>query len=89
MLECRELFLYAIKKALDKFKFKLYALCIMSNHVHYLIEPAQPKDLPRIINLFISPFPFPFPFPSLMHWLNWYTAMCFNRMLTPFPPKDY
>jgi putative transposase len=38
----------------------------MSNHIHYLIEPAQPDDLPKI-----------------MHWLNWYTAMCFNRMLNP------
>jgi hypothetical protein len=36
----------AIKKALDKYQFKLYALCIMSNHVHYLIEPAQSEDLP-------------------------------------------
>ena len=36
----------------------------MSNHVHYMIEPKQPEDLPKI-----------------MHWLNWYTAMCFNRML--------
>ncbi|BAZ26668.1 hypothetical protein NIES4073_75760 [Kalymmatonema gypsitolerans NIES-4073] len=62
--ECREVFLYAIKKAKDKFGFKLYALCIMSNHVHYLLEPAQPEELPKI-----------------MHWLNWYTAMCFNRML--------
>ncbi|MEH2335252.1 transposase [Nostoc sp.] len=61
--ECREVFLYAIKQALDKFKFKLYAVCIMSNHIHYLIEPTQPNDLPKI-----------------MHFLNWYTAMCFNRM---------
>ncbi|WP_432813573.1 transposase [Pantanalinema sp. GBBB05] len=36
----------------------------MSNHVHYLIEPQHPEDLPKI-----------------MHWLNWYSAMCFNRML--------
>ncbi len=62
--ECREVFLYAIKKAINKFNFKLYALCIMSNHVHYLIEPATPEDLPKV-----------------MHWFNWYTAMCFNRML--------
>ncbi|MEH2210918.1 transposase [Nostoc sp.] len=62
--ECRQVFLYALKKALAKFQFKLYALCIMSNHVHYLLEPAQPNDLPKI-----------------MHWINWYTAMCFNRML--------
>ncbi|MEH1951993.1 MAG: transposase [Nostoc sp.] len=62
--ECRQVFVYALKKALAKFQFKLYALCIMSNHVHYLLEPAQPNDLPKI-----------------MHWINWYTAMCFNRML--------
>jgi putative transposase len=48
--ECREVFLYAIKKALDKYQFKLYALCIMSNHLHYLIEPAQPEDLPKIMH---------------------------------------
>jgi len=63
-LECREVFLYAIKQGIEKYKFKLYAVCIMSNHVHYLIKPNQPDDLPKI-----------------MHWLNWYTAMCFNRML--------
>lgn len=62
--ECCEVFLYAIKKTLDKYCCKLYALCIMSNHVHYLIEPNLPEDLPKI-----------------MHFLNWYTAMCFNRLL--------
>ena len=36
----------------------------MSNHVHYLLKPQQPEDLPKI-----------------MHWLNWFTAMCFNRLL--------
>ena len=30
-LECRQVFLFALKKVLDKFRFKLYALCIMSN----------------------------------------------------------
>ena len=59
--ECREILLYALERCKEKYGFKLYALCIMSNHVHYLLEPAQPDDLPKI-----------------MHWLNWYTAMCFN-----------
>jgi putative transposase len=63
--ECREVLLYAIAQCQTKHNFKLYALCIMSNHVHYLLEPKQPDDLPLI-----------------MHWLNWYTAMCFNRMLS-------
>ena len=62
--ECRELLLFAIRRCQEKFGFKLYGLCIMSNHVHYLLEPAEPNDVPRI-----------------MHWLNWYTAMCFNRLL--------
>lgn len=83
--ECRQVLLYAIQKCQAKYGFKLYALCIMSNHVHYLLEPQQPDDLPKI-----------------MHWLNWYTAMCFNRMLnrtghfwekryhsTGFPKNDH
>jgi len=61
---CKEVLLYAIHRGQKKYGFKLYALCIMSNHVHYLLQPAAAEDLPKI-----------------MHWLNWYTAMCFNRML--------
>ena len=60
----KEGFIHAIRRAKQKYEFHLYALCMMSNHVHYLIEPARQEDLPRI-----------------MHWLNWYSAMCFNRML--------
>lgn len=63
-LECRQVFLYILKKAIEKHNFKLYSLCIMSNHIHYLIEPQQAADIPKI-----------------MHYLNWYSAMCFNRML--------
>ena len=62
--ECREVLLYALKRCREKYDFQVNALCIMSNHVHYLITPKEPEDLPKI-----------------MHWLNWYTAMCFNRML--------
>ncbi|MGI0493717.1 transposase [Alkalinema pantanalense CENA528] len=63
-LECREILLYALSHCREKYGFKLYGLCIMSNHVHYLLEPQRVEDLPKI-----------------MHWLNWYTAMCLNRML--------
>lgn len=62
--ECRQVLLYAIAQCQQKYGFKLYGLCVMSNHVHYLLEPQAPDDLPR-----------------MMHWLNWYSAMCFNRML--------
>lgn len=61
---CRQVLIYAIERAQSKYPFTLDALCIMSNHMHYWLEPEVPEDLPRI-----------------MHWLNWYSAMCFNRML--------
>ncbi len=48
--ECREVLLFAIKKAQEKFRFKLYALCIMSNHTHYMLEPEQPEHLPKIMH---------------------------------------
>jgi putative transposase len=63
-LECRQIFLYILKKAIKKYDFKLYSICIMSNHIHYLIEPKKAEDIPKI-----------------MHYINWYSAMCFNRML--------
>jgi putative transposase len=84
-LESRQVFLYILKKAITKYDFKLYSICIMSNHVHYLIEPKKAEDIPKI-----------------MHYINWYSAMCFNRMLnrcghfwekryhsTSFPTSDY
>lgn len=61
---CKQILLFCLQKCIQEFEFKLYGLCIMSNHVHYLLEPKQPEGLPKI-----------------MHWLNWYTAMCFNRIL--------
>ncbi len=56
--------LLATTYIIERMEEVLYALCIMSNHVHSLLEPTRPEDLPKI-----------------MHWLNWYTAMCFNRLL--------
>ena len=40
-LEYRQVFLLALKKPLDKFGFKLYALDIMSNYFRYLLEPTE------------------------------------------------
>ncbi|MEM6839014.1 MAG: transposase [Cyanobacteria bacterium P01_C01_bin.120] len=48
--ECKELLLFALKQCQAKYDFKLYALCIMSNHVHYLLEPQQPEDLPKLMH---------------------------------------
>ncbi len=61
---CKEILISALKRCQDKYAFELYGLCVMSNHVHYLLKPQKPEDLPKI-----------------MHWINWFTAMCFNRLL--------
>lgn len=49
--ESREIYLYTLKKAQSKYSFKIYALCIMLNHVHLLIEPDNPEELPKIMHL--------------------------------------
>ncbi|WP_287518373.1 transposase [Okeania sp. SIO2C2] len=43
--ETREILLHIIKQAQEKYPFKLYALCIMLNHVHYLMEAENPVSL--------------------------------------------
>lgn len=48
--ESREIYLYILKKAQDKYPFKLYALCLMLNHVHLLVEPDNPHDLPKMMH---------------------------------------
>ena len=37
----RRFFLHTLKKAKEASGFKLYAFCLMTNHVHLLIEPAE------------------------------------------------
>lgn len=48
--ESREIYLYTLKKAKSKYSFKIYALCIMLNHVHLLIEPENPEEMPKIMH---------------------------------------
>jgi len=45
--ECRDVLLYTLKKALQKIPCRIYGLCLMNNHVHYLIECAE---LPRFMH---------------------------------------
>ena len=42
--QARKVILFCLSKAQAKFDFQLSGLCVMSNHVHYLIRPAQPTD---------------------------------------------
>ena len=47
---CRDVLLDTLAKVQQKYGFKLYALCIMSNHVHDLLEPAESSALPSLMH---------------------------------------
>ena len=39
--QARKVILFCLARAKQKFGFDLFGLCVMSNHVHYLIRPAR------------------------------------------------
>ncbi len=48
--EPRLFVLHALARAAEKFGARIYAVAVMSNHVHYLIEPRLPDELPRVMH---------------------------------------
>ena len=46
----RECFLEVIAKARQTFEFKLYGLCLMCNHVDYLLAPQDSEELPKLMH---------------------------------------
>jgi len=45
----QKIILYTILEAKEKYKFMLYNFCIMPNHIHILIRPANDTCLSKII----------------------------------------
>lgn len=43
-------YLHNLWRYKNRFSAKVHAYCLMSNHVHLLIEPADPADLKRIMH---------------------------------------
>ncbi len=52
----KDLFLNVIKRAKDKYRFKLINFCIMSNHVHLIIRPHPKEDISKIMQWILSVF---------------------------------
>ncbi len=54
----RRLLFSALQAVKQKFRFKLYNYCLMSNHIHLMIRPigADPKELSQIMQEFKSLF---------------------------------
>ncbi|MFH1778621.1 MAG: transposase [Candidatus Omnitrophota bacterium] len=50
-LECSdyEVYLKLLAKYKVKYRFKLYGYCLMTNHIHLIIEPKAPQELPKIM----------------------------------------
>ena len=45
----KSMFLTYIKKAKQKYPFQLVSFCIMDNHIHLIIKPAQGQSLSKIM----------------------------------------
>ncbi|MBI9103744.1 MAG: transposase [Spirochaetales bacterium] len=54
--DMKELFLEVLTKAKGKYGFILKHFCIMSNHIHLLIEPVGDTDLSRLMQWILSVF---------------------------------
>lgn len=52
----KNIFLEVLLRAKRKFPFKLKHFCIMSNHIHLLIEPALKTDLSKLMQWVLSVF---------------------------------
>ena len=48
--EPRLFVLHALARAAEKFGARMDAVAVMSNHVHDLIEPRGPDELPRVMH---------------------------------------
>lgn len=48
--QARKVILFCLARAKERFGFDLFGLCVMSNHVHYLIRPARPEEMPRLMH---------------------------------------
>ncbi len=54
--QVKQMFLNLLKKALKKYPCQLNHFCIMSNHVHILLEPLNGTDISRLMQWLLSIF---------------------------------
>jgi len=54
--EVKAMFLEVLTRAKKKYRFIIYNLCIMNNHVHYMLKPGKNSDLSKIVQWINSVF---------------------------------
>jgi len=52
----KNLFLDTVKRAKNKYKFKLYNFCVMENHIHMVVKPGKKEKLSNIMRWIFSVF---------------------------------
>jgi len=52
----KELFLSVVKRAKQKYNFRLENFCIMGNHFHFIIQPDRGQSLSAIMRWILSVF---------------------------------
>lgn len=54
--EVKELFIKVLGRARKKYKFQIKNFCIMGNHIHLLVKPAENENLSIIMQWILSVF---------------------------------
>ena len=52
----KDIFISVLRRAKKKYRFKIINFCIMSNHVHLIIQPHPNEDISRIMQWILSVF---------------------------------
>ena len=54
--EIKEMFLQIVKRAKEKYSFKLKSFVIMDSHIHFLIKPGKGENLSKIMQWILGVF---------------------------------
>jgi len=46
----RDVLLVVLEKAQQKYRFRLYGVCLMANHLHLLLKPEDASQLPKLMH---------------------------------------
>ncbi|MBI9104543.1 MAG: transposase [Spirochaetales bacterium] len=55
-INMKEMFMEILERAKQKYNFNLKNFCIMSNHIHLMIQPTKGTDLSKLMQWILSVF---------------------------------
>lgn len=70
--EVKDLLLRVVREARTKFAFRVRTFCIMSNHVHFMIQPADGESLSAIMQWILGVFAIRYNRITSQHGHVWY-----------------